>query len=352
MSATRRLSALLLTVPLAGCAAVSYYWQAFQGQMEVERLARPVEDVLADGATSDDLKRRLKLAQAARAYASRELGLPDNDTYRRYADLKRQYVVWNVFAAPELSLTLKTHCFPIAGCVVYRGYFSEAAAKAEADALRKEGADVFIGGVPAYSTLGWFQDPLLNTFIRYPELEVARLVFHELAHQVVYVKDDSTFNESFAVAVEEEGLRRWMAVNATAEQREAYRQFDVRKRELMALLKKTRRALDAAYRSGESDASKRVAKAKIFADMRSEYETLKKGWGGFSGYDAWLLNDLNNAKLGSIATYTQRVAQFAALIAREKGDMKSFYAQVKTLAALPKEERIARLNALAHAESD
>ena len=332
---------------LQGCSATAYYWQAFTGQMEVRRLSRPVEEVIAAPDTAAETRRRLEYARTARDYASAELHLPDNRSYRVYADLKRRYIVWNVFAAPALSLTLETHCFPVAGCVNYRGFFSEVAAREYADELRARGLDVYSGGVPAYSTLGWFDDPLLNTFIRYPELEVARLIFHELAHQVAYAQGDSTFNESFATAVEEEGLKRWMVAHATPEQKAQYEVFAGRRREMMALLRDTRVQLLAAYAQPGSPGSKAAAKQAVFDALRSRYAELKAGWGGFAGYDGWLLADLNNAKLGSIATYNQDVPGFNALLRGEGGDLPRFYARVKELAALPKEERSRRLEQLA-----
>ncbi|HEX4328946.1 MAG TPA: aminopeptidase [Burkholderiales bacterium] len=340
------LGALATTGLLGGCSTTSYYWQAFTGQMEVRRLSRPVDDVIAAADTSAELRARLEYARQARDFASKELGLPDNGSYRVYADLKRNYVVWNVFAAPALSLELKTQCFPIAGCVTYRGYFSEDDARAYADKLRAEGLDVYSGGVPAYSTLGYFNDPLLNTFIRYPELEIARLIFHELGHQVAYAKGDSTFNESFATTVEEEGLKRWMAGHATPEQKTRYEQFGRRRDELMAMMRHARDKLEAIYKAPGPEADKRAAKEAVFTDLRGKYEQMKLGWDGYKGYDAWIAKDLNNAKLGSISTYSKLVPAFNNLLAREHGDLPGFYARVKQLAAMPKEERDRELVAL------
>ena len=336
---------------LSGCSTVSFYWQAFAGQMEVTRLARPLDEVLSDPQTPADLRRRLEYAQRAREFASRELGLPDNASYRRYADLRRPYVVWNVFAAPADSLKLRTHCFPVAGCVVYRGYFAQAGADAEAAMLRAEGLDVYVGGVPAYSTLGWFADPLLNSFIRYPDLEIARLLFHELAHQVAYVGDDSTFNESFAVAVEQAGLKRWMDANAGAAERAGYAAFAERRRALTRLFMTARRDLEAAYGAPTDSAIKRAAKTRILERLAGEYGALKATWNlgeaQARAYDDFVLKDLNNAKLASIATYTQRVGQFTALLADAGGDLPKFYSAVRRLAALDKAERNRQLDQLA-----
>ena len=337
-------------VVLSGCTTLSFYWQAFAGQMEVTRLARPLQEVMNDPGTGDDLKRRLAYAQDARDFASRELGLPDNASYRRYADLKRPFVVWNVFAAPELSLELRTQCFPVAGCVVYRGYFAKAAAEQHASALRAEGLDVYVGGVPAYSTLGWFADPLLNTVIRYPDLEIARLIFHELAHQVAYVRDDSSFNESFAVALEEEGLRRWIAGRAGLVEQERYTAYKDRQRSLMRIFAAARRGLADAYAGAGDEGARRREKTRILRALADDYATLKAGWrlgeADLRAYDTWVLSDLNNAKLGSIATYTRRVPQFRALLDTCNGELRCFYQKVSELAARPMEERNRRLDQL------
>ncbi|MDE2456588.1 MAG: aminopeptidase, partial [Burkholderiales bacterium] len=216
----------------SGCSTAGYYAQALGGHLAVLRKSRPVSEWLADPATPAPLRARLELAERMRDYAVTALGLPDNASYRRYADLGRSAVVWNVVAAPELSLTLETWCFPVMGCVGYRGYYDKAAAEALGAELKAQGWEVEVYGVPAYSTLGWSNwlggDPLLNTFIDWPDGELARLIFHELAHQVVYVKGDSTFNESFAVSVEQEGVKRWLAAHGTDEQRHEHEQAHAR----------------------------------------------------------------------------------------------------------------------------
>jgi len=339
---------LLAAGVLSGCSAISYYWQAFNGQMEVRRLSRPVEEVLADETTGAELKRKLAYAARAREFASRELGLPENRSYRVYADVKRPYVVWNVFAAPELSLELKTQCFPVAGCVSYRGYFAKEDAEAHAAILRRAGDDVYTGGVPAYSTLGWFDDPLLNTFMHWPDLDIARLIFHELAHQVAYARDDTTFNESYAVAVEEEGLRRWVQREATPAQVAEYERFRVRQKQLVALLMRGRAALAAVYAEAGDDAGKRGGKAKALAELKAEYRHLRAGWhlaeAQVRAYDEWFERDLNNARLGSVAVYTDLVPAFARMMEEERGNMAAFHARVKALAELPRAERVKQLN--------
>lgn len=335
--------ALAAVVPAAGCSTIGYYWQALEGQLELVRKSRPIPEVLGDPGIAPDVKVKLDHVRQIREFASRELGLPDNGSYRSYADLKRRFVVWNVFATEEFSVQPKEWCFPIAGCVGYRGYFHEEDAKAFAARERTAGLDVYIGGVPAYSTLGWLDDPVLNTFIHYPETELARLIFHELSHQVAYAKGDSTFNESFAVAMENEGVQRWMRQHATAEQRAAFEAAQRRKADFLDLVQRYRDRLRKLYEAGGDAQSLRVAKAKTFDDMRVEYADLKVRWGGFSGYDWWFAQPINNAQLASVAIYTQLVERFRALLAEQGGDLTRFYAQVKALAKLPEAKRRALL---------
>jgi predicted aminopeptidase len=331
----------------SGCSTLGYYAQSVGGHLGLMNSARPVSDWLADESTPDPLRERLALTQRVRDYAVRELKLPDNQSYRRYADLGRPAAVWNVVAAPELSLVLKTWCFPVVGCVGYRGYFSRADAEALAAEQRAAGLEVSVYGVPAYSTLGrlnWLGgDPLLSTFIRYPEGELVRLVFHELAHQIAYASDDTTFNESFATALERIGGARWLATQADDRARSDYERYDARRREFRELAMRTRDALEALYRSDAPDDLKRQRKAEIMAGMRAEHAALKAGrWEGFSGYDQWF-ERANNASLGVLAAYTDLVPQFERLFEREGRDFERFYAEVRRLAILPKDERRATL---------
>jgi predicted aminopeptidase len=339
-----RLAVAAMMLPLiAGCANVSYYWQSVSGQLGIWRRERPIEEVLADNATPDALKQKLALVIRAREFASRELGLPDNRSYRSYADLGRPFAVWNVFAAPEFSTEPLRWCFLFAGCVSYRGYFDREEAERFAAGLAEQGHDVYIGGVPAYSTLGWFADPVLSTFIRFPEAELARLVFHELAHQVVYVKGDTVFNESFAVTVEQEGIRRWVAYTGDTGGRESYERNQRIRAEFVRLVHKHRARLDALYRSGLAPEAMRARKRELLKELDSEYREEKARWGGYAGYDAWFARGPNNAQLASVALYTQRVPAFGALFQREGGDLARFYSAIRELAALPKAQRDARL---------
>jgi len=340
----------LLLMALAGCSTLGYYAEAINGHVSVLRAARPIDDWLTDPATPEILKRRLEQVRAIRAFASNELGLPNNSSYRTYADLHRPFVVWNVMATPSLSLELKKWCFPFAGCVTYRGYFDKDDAQAFAAQLRSEGLDVLVGGVPAYSTLGWTADPVLSTFIKYPEAEVARLIFHELAHEEFYLPGDSTFNESYATTVEQEGVRRWLVAQNNPAMTQRYETFERRKDTLFALLENARENLSAAYTAAKDDAMRRADKEQAFAALRLAYRTAKADPSNplyhFNGYDDYFARDLNNALLASIATYTQRIPAFVKLLAEQNGNLPRFYDAVRALAKLDKPQREARLDAL------
>ena len=338
---------LLLVGSLAGgCSTLGYYAQSVQGHFAMLEAARPIPDVIADPQAAPPLKQRLERAQQMRTFASAQLGLPDNGSYTRYADLKRPYVVWNVFATPELSLKLKQWCYPVVGCAGYRGYFDKTAADAAADELRAEGYEVNVSGVPAYSTLGWFADPLLNTFVGGTEGQLAGLLFHELAHQVVFVGGDTTFNESFATTVEREGVRRWLAAHGSESSRQAYAEFAQRREQFLQLLLKYRALLQQNYDGTATDTAKRVRKRQLFADLQQDYAALKQGWGGYTGYDRFFAQDLTNAHLAAVGAYNDRVPAFNALLAQHQGDFPAFYAGVKQLAALAPEQRNAALDRL------
>jgi len=347
------------TLGLAGCSNLGYYWQSASGHIGVMRAARPVPDWLGDPATPPALKEKLALTQRIRRFAVTHLGLPDNPSYTAYADLHRSAAVWNVVAAPHYSLTLKTWCFPIAGCVGYRGYYSEAAAQAEAARQQAAGLEVAVYPVPAYSTLGWLNwaggDPLLSTFIGYPEGELARLIFHELAHQRVYVAGDTLFNESYATAVERIGGARWLSTQASDAARADYAQFDARRQQFRVLTFDTRRRLQAVYESKEANAQDWPAvermKVNAMSEFRARYAQLRSSWPANrqTAYDGWVAR-ANNASFGAQAVYDELVPSFEALFLRENQHPGSpwprFYADVERLAAQPAAERLAALQAL------
>jgi predicted aminopeptidase len=340
------IAAAMALALLTSCSHVEYYAQAINGQMEILNKRRPIEEMIASPATPAAMKRRLAAILSIREFGSRELHLPDNQSYRCYADLHRPFVLWNVFATPELSNSLEQSCFPFAGCVDYRGYFSKSEAEAYAAKLASDGHDTYVGGVPAYSTLGWFNDPVLNTFINYPEVELARLIFHELGHQLLYVPGDSMFNESFATTVEEEGVNRWLEALGSDKLSAAWRAAQSRRRDFQQLVLKYRARLNAVYASSASPERKRAEKAAALGEMEDEYKVLKNAWGGYSGYDRWFAGRLNNAHLASVAIYTELVPAFRNLLLQNHGDLQAFYKAVKRIAKRPKEERDALLRDL------
>ncbi|MDO8387912.1 MAG: aminopeptidase [Polaromonas sp.] len=335
---------------VSGCSTLGYYWQSVSGHLELMNAARPLPEWLSDSQTPEKLKARLALAQRIRRFAVSELHLPDNASYQRYADLQRKAVVWNVTAAPALSLKPETWCFPVAGCVGYRGYFDEKEARAEAERLQARGLDVHVYGVPAYSTLGWMNwaggDPLLSTFVGYPEGDLARLIFHELAHQVLYVQDDTPFNESFATAVERLGVARWLADSGSDKARADYAALEQQRLQFRALTRDTRRALTEIYEAKSAPAPSRQAqlamKKVAMENFRASYAELKKTWsppaGTIAAYDRWVAQ-ANNASFGAQAAYDELVPGFEALFARSGGNWPVFYDEVRQLARQPKAER-------------
>ena len=342
-----RLILLLGAGALLGGCSVGYYAQSVRGHFDLMQRARPVSQWLADPATPEALRERLVLTQRMREFAVRELKLPDNASYQRYAELGRPAVVWNVVAAPQLSLTLKTWCYPVMGCAGYRGYFAREPAEALARELRAQGFETSVYGVPAYSTLGWTNwiggDPLLDTFVNGAEGELAGLLFHELAHQVLYVDDDTAFNESYATAVERLGLQRWLAQPGREAARRDWEAADARRRDFRALTRAARQELDALYRSSADAGRKQAGKAAVLAQLRAAHERLKAGaWQGFAGYDGWFAR-VNNAALAVQGAYDDLVPAFERLFQEQGRDFARFHASVKELAALPRAERRARL---------
>lgn len=331
----RLLTIAAAVLPLTGC----YLMQAAGGQMAIAAKREPIAKVLADASTPPQLRTRLEYVTAARDFASHELGLPDNDTYRSYADLGRPYVVWNVFAAPEFSVEPRHWCFPIAGCVVYRGYFSEAAAERYARRLRRRGDDVSVGGVAAYSTLGHFKDPVLSTMLGWSDAQLAATLFHELAHQVLYVPGDSSFNESFATVVEEAGLERWLAARQRSQDLAVWQEQRERQSQFIALLLKARDKLRTLYESVLPDDEKRSRKQYEFGELKLAYVQLRQQWHGYGGYDRWFERTLTNAHLVSAATYYGCVPGLRRVLSEAGGDLPRFFDAAKQLARMDKDAR-------------
>src|SRR5215472_4931833 len=339
-----RVPPLALVCGLLGGCGTPYLMQAAGGEWHVLHERVPIDTVLADPHTPPAVREHLERERAAREFASRELGLPDNDSYRSYADIGRPYVVWNVVAAPEFSLAPKHWCFPVAGCVAYRGYFHEPAAREFALELEAQGFDVAIDGVPAYSTLGKFADPVLSSMLRYGDDELAATIFHELAHQLLYVRDDSEFNEAFATTVEDVGLERWLAHQGAAARMQAFRDEQRRERELVSLLTATRTRLEQLYASPIPRDEMVVKKAQVFTQLSVEIRALERRQGvTYPLYEEWIAAGLNNARLASVATYFECVPGFMRLLHEQDDDLPRFYADVRKLAELPRSERHARL---------
>ncbi len=325
---------------LEGC----YYMQAIRGHTDLMNRRRPVAEVIDDDASTEPLKQRLALVQEARDFAVNELFLPDNDSYRSYADLERDYVVWNVFAAPEFSLEAKTWCYPVAGCVAYRGYFDEQNARKLEARLQEDGFDVWVGGVAAYSTLGRFADPVLNTMMRWSDVDLIATMFHELAHQKLYVKGDGAFNESFATAVADIGIERWLHNAGEIDRLEAYTSRKALRRSMFALVRDTRSALDSLYRSDVSEGEMRRRKTALLGALSAAAQRLVDEEGG--GARNWLAAPLNNARLVSSNLYEGRVSAFLALLGDCEQDLACFYARAESISEMEYAERGAALDAL------
>lgn len=323
---------------------MSYYWQAVSGHFAITSREQPIAEMLQRNDLDPALRQKLELVQAARRFASDKLALPDNASYLRYADLQRQFVTWNLVATPEFAVEPRQWCFLIAGCFNYRGYFHKDDAQALASELKQQGFDVAIGGAWAYSTMGWFDDPVLNTMLWHDDAEVIGTLFHELAHQTVYIDDDSSFNEAFAMAVEQEGVRRWFLHQQQPALYQDYLQRRAQRNEIFALLKSTRAQLKTLFTSDMLPKQMREAKQAVFAALKQDYAHWRRAH-AYAGYDQWMAQDLNNAHLALVATYMDNVPAFIGLLASVDGDLPGFYREAKRLGALPAAQRT---QALAH----
>lgn len=330
-----------MLVSMSGCATVEYAHHAWQGQREVSRASVPVQDILADPQADAMLKARLSLALEARRFASEELGLPDNASYTRYVALPHNYVLWNIFVTPELSLRPVEHCYPFAGCMAYKGFFDEQRTQREAQSWRDKGHDVHTDGVPAYSTLGMYDDPILSSMLHWNDDYLAELIFHELAHQQFYVRDDTAFNESFATFIGQEGMRRWRAEQGLPPPDAGERRM---RSDLVELIMRTRDDLQKMYASDLDDAAKREGKAQRFEQLKRDYETMRdERWNGDRRFDPWFSAELNNASLLPFGLYDQWVPAFEALFEENEGDWNSFYQAVRELGGRKPEAREAAL---------
>lgn len=329
----------IVAVTLTGCSGLDYYRKALVGQLELMNKVRPIETVIEDEKVPVDVRRRLELIQQARSFAVTELKLPDNDSYRDYADLQRPYAMWSVFATPPYSLMPVKWCYPLVGCYHYRTYFSLTESQAFAHQLHEQGYDTYVAGVPAYSTLGWFDDPIMNTMMHWEDYDLVGTLFHELAHQQIHINDDTTFNESFARTIEQEGLRRWMASQQQSERYHVYQAEVEREQAFVALVLETRSQLQSLYQTEMPHKEKFVRKLDIFRQLRARYLQLRRQWGGIDSYDHWILTGVNNAKVQSIATYYDYVPAFKKLLTECNQDMLRFYRRVSELTAMDINQR-------------
>ncbi len=329
-----------MVVCFSGCQALSFYRQAIAGQYQILAHQKSIKDLMANPETPPQLKAKFAQVLKIRQFAAVELKLPADEAYLKYTDLHRPYVVWNVNVAPALSLEPKTWWFPVVGRASYRGYFDEAGARHYAARWEKKGWDVYVDGVEAYSTLGWFRDPLINTFIYAAEADLAELIFHELGHRRLYVNGDTDFNEAFATEVAAEGIRRWFAASSNPKAYQEHQASLARDQQFVQLVMDTRRELEAVYGDGRlPDAEKLRSKEEIIAKLRSRYAAVKQQWGGDHGYDEWFAQPINNAKLNTVSAYYDLVPAFQALLRAKGGDMEKFYGAVAALGKLPVEKR-------------
>jgi predicted aminopeptidase len=338
-SITATIRAASIVALIASASGGCYLLQSAAGHLALMSKREPITRVIDSASTPPALRAQLEAVTAIRDFASLQLGLPDNGSYRSYADLGRPYVVWNVVAAPEFSVDAKKWCYPIVGCVAYRGYFSERRARRFAARLRGQGQDVTVGGVAAYSTLGHFNDPVLNTMMGWNDVELASIIFHELTHQLLYVPNDSSFNEALATTVEEEGVRRWLRAQGRDADLANHLVQQERYVEVIDLLSATRSELRAIYASGLAPELVREKKRAAFAALRASFAHRKAGWGGRAPFESWFSDDLNNAHLASIATYFACVPGFERELEAAGSDLSAFYTRVRELAKLDQEKR-------------
>ncbi len=333
----------LIALGTSGCSTVDYYWQAVSGHADIVNKEKPIQEILAEPDLDVKLREKLEIMQQARDFAIHELALPDNNSYRTYVDINRKYVIWNVIATEEFSVLPKQWCFLFAGCVSYRGYFDKTVAQNYADSLQAKGMDTYVAGARAYSTIGWFDDPLLNTMLYRDEAMRVGVLFHELAHQQLYVQDDTAFNEAFATVVAQEGVRRWFVYRGDDQAYEAYLQVEKRRNEFHGLLKQTRAKLQGLYNETHEPDLMRSKKQAIFRQLKVDYQKLKAGWQNDKRYDAWMAQPLNNAHLALVATYNELVPAMKMYLDRANSNLPLFYQHMEQLAGLPIEERHQKL---------
>ncbi len=324
----------LVVLQMTACADLSYYMHSVKGQLSIIQKTQDIDDVLQDESVQDKLKQQLKLVGSIRQFAFEEIKLPESDSYTQYADVGRRYVLKNLFASAEFSTALQRWCYPVVGCAGYRGYFDEKLLEKFKETLLQQGKDVYVANIPAYSTLGWFDDPVLNTFIYWPEYRLAGLIFHELAHQRLYIDGDSQFNESFAMAVQYSAVEKWLFEKGQFEKLKRYKQYQKNRLKVTHLIEKGRSQLTRLYEDDLNESEKRLQKGQLLQQLKEDYQQLSSGFEVPDGFKYWFKKDLNNAKLASVSTYHSRVNVFRKLLRSHAGDYAEFYQHVKRIGLL------------------
>ncbi len=331
---------------LSGCSEIRYYQQSVGGQLDIIHRRAPIGELVEDETRDPQLRARLQRVAQFRTFAIERMSLPETGSYTGYADLERDYVVKSLFAAPEFSVELHQWCYPVVGCASYRGYFDTELLANDDELFRAQGFDTYIALIPAYSTLGWFDDPILNTVIEWPDPQLAGLIFHELAHQKLYVEGDTVFNESFATAVEQAGVELWLEESDNTALISHYQTRRARQRKVVELIEQTRGELDELYRQDMNRNTMRRAKQQQLEMAQKRYRALRGKWENDPGYDDWFAGELNNAKLGSVSAYHACVDAFLALLGEEKYNFDAFYQRAATISALDPQARRERMACL------
>ncbi|MFT4650842.1 MAG: putative aminopeptidase [Flavobacteriales bacterium] len=334
-----KLLAVVSVILLSACADIGYYWHSTKGHMSIMNQRVDIATLLEDPDLDTTSRSRLLLVQEIRAFSIDTLALPDNGSYTSYSQLDQPYVLRNLFAAPEFSTRLLSWCYPIAGCASYRGYFDEGLLSKFVTTLKKDNMDIHIGEVPAYSTLGWFDDPVLSSFINWPDARLAGLIFHELTHQRLYVDNDTQFNESLASAVQRIGTELWLQSRQRSDEIKQFRESNLYSQAIVALIEQTKAELDTLYETEKSTASKRQQKQIILDAAIEGHTTLARSYNKKGGYTRWFSSGLNNAKLAAVSAYNTHVLAFMNMMDAQQGNFESFFAYVGTIAELPKLQR-------------
>lgn len=335
-----------LSLVVQGCSSIGFYWEKIQGHAEILNAQQPIQEVIENPKTAASVRDKLINAQQARKFASEVLLLPDNDSYRNYVDIKRDYVVWTIVATPPYSIKPKEWCFLIVGCLSYRGYFSKQAAEEFAATLKDQGMDVYVSGAKAYSTLGWFDDPLLSTMLYKSEAYRVGIIFHELAHQQIYVENDTAFNEAFATSVELEGIKAWYTQTANQQKFKKHLIAKKRDKDFKTLLRNTRKELEILYAEKQQPKKWQTRKEIIFKQLHLSYKKFKRKWGNYTGYDKWMSQDLNNAHLALVATYNNWLPAFSKIFEKANRNYKVYYKEIERLTELDKTQREKQLQKL------